>query len=126
MDRVLVEGINVAKKHVKGNPNAGEQGGIIDKEMPIDVSNVMVFNPKTEEGRARWFRVEDDGSKVRVFRRAATWSTFEGRSTTTRDNMARLQEKYKRRLVQAPEEAGPRERHGSAEDHQDHAEHGRG
>jgi large subunit ribosomal protein L24 len=65
--RVLVEGINLAKKHVKPNPNAGEQGGIQDKAMPIDVSNVLVFNPKSKQGERVGFRVEEDGSKVRVF-----------------------------------------------------------
>jgi len=67
-DRVLVEGINVARKHVKPNPNIGEPGGIQDKAMPLDVSNVMVFNPKTKKGERIGFRVEEDGSKVRVFR----------------------------------------------------------
>jgi large subunit ribosomal protein L24 len=66
-DRVLVEGINLAKKHVKPNPNAGEQGGIQDKAMPVDVSNVLVFNPKSKKGERVGFRVEEDGSKVRVF-----------------------------------------------------------
>ena len=66
--RVLVEGINVAKKHTKPNPNIGEPGGIKDKVMPLDVSNVLVFNPKTKKGERVGFRVEDDGSKVRVFR----------------------------------------------------------
>ena len=66
--RVLVEGVNIAKKHVKPNPNAGEQGGILDKAMPLDVSNVLVFNPKSKKGERVGFRVEDDGSKVRVFK----------------------------------------------------------
>ncbi len=65
--RILVEGINMAKKHVKPNPNVGEQGGIQDKAMPIEHSNVMVFNPKTKKGERIHFRIEDDGSKVRVF-----------------------------------------------------------
>ena len=65
--RVLVEGVNLAKKHVKPNPNVGEMGGIKDKAMPLDVSNVLVFNPKTKKGERVGFRVEDDGSKVRVF-----------------------------------------------------------
>ena len=65
--RVLVEGINVAKKHVKPNPNIGEAGGIKDKVMPLDISNVMVFNAKSKKGERVGFRVEDDGSKVRVF-----------------------------------------------------------
>lgn len=69
-DRILVEGINVAKKHQKPNPNAMPpvQGGIVDKDMPIDVSNVMVFNPKTKRGERVGFRVTEDGEKVRVFR----------------------------------------------------------
>ena len=66
--RVLVEGINIAKKHVKPNPNVGEPGGIKDQPMPLDVSNVMVFNPKIKKGERVGFRVEDDGSKVRVFK----------------------------------------------------------
>lgn len=64
--RVLVEGINLAKKHVKPNPNVGEQGGIKDHAMPLDISNVLVFNPKTKKGERVGFRVED-GKKVRVF-----------------------------------------------------------
>ena len=47
--RVLVEGTNVAKKHQKPNPNMGIQGGIVDREMPLDISNVMLFNPKTKK-----------------------------------------------------------------------------
>ncbi len=64
---MLVEGINLAKKHTKPNPNIGEQGGIVDKAMPLDVSNVMVFNPKSKKGERVGFRVEDDGRKVRIF-----------------------------------------------------------
>ena len=67
-DRVLVEGVNLAKKHVKPNPNVGEQGGIQDKAMPLDISNVLVFNPKTKKGERVGFRIEKDGSKVRVFK----------------------------------------------------------
>ena len=66
--RVLVEGVNVFKKHVKPNPNVGEQGGIQDKAMPLDISNVLVFNPKTKKGERVGFRTEKDGSKVRVFK----------------------------------------------------------
>ncbi len=65
---VLVEGVNLAKKHTKPNPNIGEAGGIKDKAMPVDVSNVLVFNPKSKKGERVGFRVEEDGSKVRVFR----------------------------------------------------------
>jgi len=69
-DRVLVEGINIAKKHQKGNPNAVPpvEGGIVDKEMPVDISNVLVFNPKTKKGDRVGFKVGDDGSKERIFR----------------------------------------------------------
>ena len=67
-ERVLVEGVNLAKKHIKPNPNIGEMGGIKDKAMPMDVSNVAVFNPKTKKGERVGFRVEKDGSKVRVFK----------------------------------------------------------
>ena len=65
--RLLIEGINLAKKHVKPNPNVGEAGGIVDKAMPVEVSNVLVFNPKSKKGERVGFRVEEDGSKVRVF-----------------------------------------------------------
>jgi len=67
-DRVLVEGINLAKKHIKPNPNIGEMGGIKDKTMPLDISNVLVFNPKTKKGERVGFRVEKDGTRVRVFK----------------------------------------------------------
>jgi large subunit ribosomal protein L24 len=67
-DRVLVEGVNLAKKHIKPNPNIGEAGGIRDTAMPMDISNVLVFNPKTKKGERVGFRVEKDGSKVRVFK----------------------------------------------------------
>jgi large subunit ribosomal protein L24 len=65
--RLLIEGVNLAKKHVKPNPNVGEAGGIVDKAMPVQMSNVLVFNPKSKKGERVGFRVEEDGSKVRVF-----------------------------------------------------------
>jgi len=67
-ERVLVEGVNLAKKHIKPNPNIGEMGGIKDKAMPLDISNVLVFNPKTKKGERVGFRVEKDGTRVRVFK----------------------------------------------------------
>ena len=67
-DRVLVEGVNLAKKHIKPNPNIGEAGGIRDTAMPMDISNVLVFNPKAKKGERVGFRVGKDGSKVRVFK----------------------------------------------------------
>ena len=69
-DTVLVEGVNVAKKHQKGNPNQGIEGGIVDKAMPIAISNVLVFNPKTKKGERVGVRVAEDGSKERVFRQS--------------------------------------------------------
>lgn len=65
--KVIVEGINIAKKHVKPNPQLNVQGGIVDKEMPMDVSNVALFNPETEKADRVGFR-EDDGKKVRFFK----------------------------------------------------------
>lgn len=65
--KLVIGGINIAKKHTKPNPNAGVVGGIVEKEMPIDVSNVMVFNPKTGKGDRVGFKIEG-GTKVRVFK----------------------------------------------------------
>ncbi|SRR5690625_2277503 len=66
-DRVLVEGVNMVKKHSKGNPMAGVAGGIIDKTMPIHISNVALYNPETGKGDRVGIQVKD-GKKVRVFR----------------------------------------------------------
>ena len=66
--RVLIEGINMVKKHQKPNPNAGVQGGIIDKEMPVHASNVMVFNPITEKGDKVGVKALEDGRRVRFFK----------------------------------------------------------
>ena len=67
-DKVIVDGVNVARKHQKGNPNSGVPGGIIDKEMPIDASNVMLFNSATGKGDRVGFKTLDDGKKVRIFK----------------------------------------------------------
>jgi large subunit ribosomal protein L24 len=67
-DRVVVENINLARKHVKPNPNAGEQGGIVDKEMPMHVSNVALYNPAVDKGDRVGFKTLDDGRKVRVYK----------------------------------------------------------
>ena len=67
-DRVLVENVNMVKKHQKPNPNAGVQGGIIEKEMPLDTSNVMLYNPVTKKGDRIGFRFLKDGTKVRFFK----------------------------------------------------------
>ena len=67
-NHVVVEGVNRAKKHVKPNPMKGVQGGIVDKDMPIHVSNVALFNPATQKADRVGFKVLDDGRKVRVFK----------------------------------------------------------
>ena len=66
--RVVVENINIAKKHQKPNPNAGVPGGIIEKEMPLDASNVMLWNPVTKKGDRVGFKTLDDGRKVRFYK----------------------------------------------------------
>jgi len=65
---VVVENINTVKRHTKGNPQMGQAGGILDKEMPIDVSNVALFNSQTEKGDRVGFKILEDGRKVRYFK----------------------------------------------------------
>ena len=65
---VVVEGANMVKKHAKPNPMKGVAGGIINKEMLIDISNVALFNPATQKGERVGFKTLDDGRKVRVFK----------------------------------------------------------
>lgn len=67
-EHLLVEGVNRAKKHVKPNPVKGVAGGILDKDMPIHISNVALFNPATKKADRVGFRALDDGRKVRVFK----------------------------------------------------------
>jgi large subunit ribosomal protein L24 len=67
-EKVVVENVNIAKKHVRPNPMRGEQGGIVDKEMPLHVSNVALYNPTTGKADRVGFKVLDDGRKVRVFK----------------------------------------------------------
>jgi large subunit ribosomal protein L24 len=67
-DRVVVENINVAKRHTRPNPTRGTSGGIVEKEMPIHISNVAVFNPATKKADRVGFRVLEDGRKVRYFK----------------------------------------------------------
>ena len=66
--RLVVEGVNKVKKHQKPNPMAGAAGGIVEKEMPIQVSNVALFNPATQKADRVGFRVLEDGRKVRFFK----------------------------------------------------------
>jgi len=58
----------MAKKHTKANPMAGAEGGIVDKAMPLSISNVMLFNPMTNKGDRIGFKVLEDGRKVRYFK----------------------------------------------------------
>jgi large subunit ribosomal protein L24 len=67
-DRVVVENVNMVKKHQKPNPQVGTQGGIVQKEAAIHVSNVMLFNPASKKGDRVGFKTLDDGRKVRVFK----------------------------------------------------------
>ncbi|AXS78848.1 MAG: ribosomal protein [Proteobacteria bacterium] len=67
-EHVLVEGVNRAKKHVKPNPVKGVAGGIVDKDMPIHISNVALFNPATKKADRVGIKALEDGRKVRVFK----------------------------------------------------------
>ena len=65
---VVVEGVNRVKKHQRPNPMKGETGGIVDKDMPIHVSNVALFNPATKKADRSGIKLLDGGKKVRVFK----------------------------------------------------------
>lgn len=65
--RLLVSGVNVAKKHQKPNPQRGQQGGIVEQELPIEASNVAIYNPKTQKADRVGFKVNGE-KKVRVFK----------------------------------------------------------
>jgi large subunit ribosomal protein L24 len=67
-EHVVVEGVNRAKKHVRPNPVKGVAGGIVDKDMPIHLSNVALFNPASKKADRVGIKVLDDGRKVRVFK----------------------------------------------------------
>ena len=67
-DHLVVEGVNVAKKHVKPNPLKGTTGGVVDKVMPIHQSNVAIFNASTGKADRVGIKLQDDGNKVRVFK----------------------------------------------------------
>src|ERR1700690_1748278 len=67
-DRVRIEGLNMAKKHQRPNPQLGVQGGIIEREAPLHVSNVQIVNPATQKGDRVGFKSLEDGRKVRVFK----------------------------------------------------------
>ncbi len=67
-DKLVVENVNMVKKHTKPNPNKGEPGGILDKEMPLDASNVAIYNPETGKADRVGVKTLEDGRKVRYFK----------------------------------------------------------
>ena len=67
-DQVMVENVNMVKRHTKGNPMQGTAGGIVEKEMPVHISNIAIWNPVSNKGDRVGFKNLEDGRKVRVFR----------------------------------------------------------
>ncbi len=67
-NRVIVEGVNIVKRHTRPNPQAGIAGGIVEKEAPLQISNVALFNPMTQKPDRVGIRVLEDGRKVRFFK----------------------------------------------------------
>ena len=68
VDKVVVSNVNIIKRHTKPNPQAGQAGGVIEREAPIHISNVMLFNPASGKGERIGSKVLEDGRKIRVFR----------------------------------------------------------
>lgn len=66
-NKVIVAGINIVKRHTKPNPNAGQAGGIVEKEAAIDISNIAIFNPESSKADKVGFQIED-GKKSRIFK----------------------------------------------------------
>lgn len=67
-DRVIVSGVNMVKRHTKGNPQMGQAGGIIEKEASIHISNVAIFNSASGKADRVGIKILDDGKKIRVFK----------------------------------------------------------
>lgn len=67
-NKIVVENVNMAKRHTRGNPMQGTPGGIVEKEMPMDISNVAIWNPVTNKGDRVGFKLLEDGRKVRFFK----------------------------------------------------------
>ena len=67
-DKVIVSNVNLVKRHTKPNPQANQPGGVIEREAPIHISNVMLFNPASGKGERVGIKVLEDGRKLRVFR----------------------------------------------------------
>ena len=66
-NKVIIGGVNIVKRHTKPNPNAGQAGGIIEKEAAIDISNIAIFNPESSKADRVGIQVED-GKKTRIFK----------------------------------------------------------
>ena len=66
--KVIVSGVNMVKRHTKPNPNAGQPGGIVEREAAIDISNIAIFNPETNKADRVGIKTLDDGEKKRVFK----------------------------------------------------------
>ena len=66
--KILVEGLNMVKKHTKPNPTKGEQGGLVSKEMPLDLSNIAIFNSSTKKSDKVTFKTLKDGKKIRIYK----------------------------------------------------------
>ena len=66
--KILVEGLNMVKKHTKPNPAKGEQGGLVSKEMPLDLSNIAIFNSSTKKSDKVTFKTLKDGKKIRIYK----------------------------------------------------------
>jgi len=67
-NRVVVEGLNMLKKHTKPNPAKGDQGGLVSKEMPINISNIAIFNTKSNKTDKVNFKELKDGKKIRIYK----------------------------------------------------------
>ena len=67
-NRVVVEGLNMVKKHTKPNPSKGDQGGLVSKEMPINISNIAIFNTKSNKTDKVNFKELKDGKKIRIYK----------------------------------------------------------
>ena len=66
--RALVDSVNLVKKHVRPNPNKGDTGGIVEREAPINMSNIAIYNAKADKADRVGIQIKDDGKKIRVFR----------------------------------------------------------
>lgn len=117
---IIVEGVNVVKKAVRPNPALGVEGGIVDKTLPIDQSNVMLVNPETGKGERVGFK-EVDGKKVRVVQVQWRRCRCQGRMRVT---MSRLAPFITTPLFPNCEEVRLQDRHAGSAHHQDHAQYG--